>query len=90
MSKGRLAKALGFLGVESLEQNSFEIAHDDSKTWYITILPEGDYALWNNKETDPNLVMYFDTPDEVIEYLHRWKKENDPMDHLIIESMYKK
>lgn len=39
-------------------------------TWYITRLPDGRWAAWDDAEISLNRVKYFDTRQEAVEF-HR-------------------
>mgnify|MGYP001206596670 CR=1 FL=1 len=63
--------SMGFVSEEILlEQDSEIVVAEGDIHWYITRLPDGRYAAWDDAELSLDRVEYFDTREEAIEF-HR-------------------
>jgi len=66
-----LAKELGFASESVLLEDASEIAVVEGDIhWYITRLPDGRWAAWDDSELSPDRVSYFDTREEAVKF-HR-------------------
>jgi len=68
--KGALefAKALGFNTFEDLMAASESIVREGDIDWFITALPDGRWAAWDDAELSLDRVEYFDTREEAAEF----------------------
>lgn len=65
------AQHLGFATESVLLEDASEIAVVEGDIhWYITRLPDGRWAAWDDAEISLNRVKYFDTRQEAVEF-HR-------------------
>jgi len=62
------AEALGFDSYEKLMQASESIVSEGDIDWYITRLPDGRWAAWDDAELSLDRVEYFDTREEAAEF----------------------
>lgn len=70
MDELEFAEALGFDSYESLMQASESVVREGDIDWFITQLPDGRWAAWDDAELSLDRVEYFDTREEAIEF-HR-------------------
>lgn len=62
------AMALGFDDYEALCQASESIVSEGDVDWFVTRLPDGRWAAWEDAELSLDRVEYFDTREEAIEF----------------------
>jgi len=67
--KEKFAKGLGFGSYSELCEKS-EVVYEEpgDVTWYVTELPDGRWAAWDDAEISLHRVMYFATRDEAVAY----------------------
>ena len=70
MDELEFAEALGFESYEKLIQASESVVTEGDVDWYVTQLPDGRWAAWDDAELATDRVAYFDTREEAIRY-HR-------------------
>lgn len=70
MDELEFAEALGFDSYKSLMQASKSVVRVCDVDWFITQLPDGRWAAWDDAELALDRVAYFDTREEAIEF-HR-------------------
>jgi len=70
MDELEFAEALGFDTFEDLMAASESIVREGDIDWFITALPDGRWAAWDDAELAPDRVAYFDTREEA-EAFHR-------------------
>ena len=64
------AEALGFENYEALGHASKLIVAEGDVEWFVTQLPDGRWAAWDDTELSLDRVSYFGTREEAIRY-HR-------------------
>jgi len=64
MTEEEFAEALGFDSYESLMQASESVVREGDIDWFITALPDGRWAAWDDVELSLDRVEYFDTREE--------------------------
>lgn len=65
------ANVLGFVDYQSLcEKSEVVFEEEGDVTWYVTELPNGKWAAWDDAEVSVDRVALHDTYDEAVEY-HR-------------------
>lgn len=71
MNMEEFAQHLGFVSERVLLEDASEIAVVEGDiSWYITRLPDGRWAAWDDSELSPDRVSYFDTREEAVKF-HR-------------------
>ena len=71
MNMEELAKAFGFASERVLLEEASEIVVEEGDiTWYITRLPDGRWAAWDDAEISLDRVAYFATREEAVKF-HR-------------------
>lgn len=70
MTRDQFAQALGFSSYEVLMQASESVVTEGDVDWYVTQLPDGRWAAWDDAELSLSRVEYFATREEAIEF-HR-------------------
>src|SRR5690606_14203978 len=60
------AEALGFASYEDLVEESEVIFREGDIYWYVTCLPGGRWAAWDDAEISLDRVMYFNTRGEAV------------------------
>ena len=70
VSPDEFVQALGFKSYEALMQASESVVTEGDVDWYVTQLPDGRWAAWDDAELSLDRVAYFGTQDEAVEY-HR-------------------
>ena len=71
MNMEEFAQHLGFASGAVLLEDASEVAVAEGDiSWYITRLPDGRYAAWDDAELSLDRVEYFDTREEAVEF-HR-------------------
>jgi len=70
MDELEFAEALGFESYEKLIQASESVVTEGDVDWYVTQLPDGRWAAWDDAELALDRVAYFATREEAIEF-HR-------------------
>lgn len=71
MTMEEFAQHLGFATESVLLEDASEIAVVEGDIhWYITRLPDGRWAAWDDSELSPDRVSYFDTREEAVKF-HR-------------------
>src|SRR5690606_7841305 len=68
MGKLEFAEALGFDTFEDLMAASESIVQEGDIDWFITALPDGRWAAWDDVELSLDRVEYFDTREEAAEF----------------------
>lgn len=63
-SPDEFAQALGFDSYEALGAASEVIVSENDVDWFITQLPDGRWAAWDDSELSLDRVAYFDTREE--------------------------
>ena len=63
------ARTLGFADYSTLCEAS-EIVYEEPGdiTWYVTELPDGRWAAWDDAEISPHRVAYFDSRTEAVAF----------------------
>ncbi len=64
MTEQEFAELLGFDSYESLMEASESVAREGDIDWFITQLPDGRWAAWDDAELEWDRVEYFDTREE--------------------------
>jgi len=64
------AEALGFESYEALGQASESVVREGDVDWYVTQLPDGRWAAWDDAELSLDRVEFFATREEA-EAFHR-------------------
>lgn len=64
MTIDELATALGFDSREALYGASNDFAEESDVTWWVTGLPDGRWAAWDDSEIDLARVQMFDSESE--------------------------
>jgi len=64
MDESAFAEALGFDSYDSLMQASESVVREGDIDWFITQLPDGRWAAWDDAELSLDRVAYFDTREE--------------------------
>ena len=69
MNEKEFAKELGFTDYSDLCEKS-EVVYEEPGdiTWFITELPDGRWAAWDDAEISPHRVAYFDSRDEAVAF----------------------
>lgn len=62
------AEALGFGTFEDLMEASEAVIREGDIDWYVTKLPDGRWAAWDDAELSLDRVEYFDTREEAAEF----------------------
>jgi len=70
MAEETFARALGFDGWSQLMDASEHIVSEGDIDWWVTKLPDGRWAAWDDKELAADRVERFDTREEAIRF-HR-------------------
>lgn len=71
MTMDEFAKMLGFASESVLVEDASEVVVVEGDiTWYITRLPDGRYAAWDDAELSLDRVAYFATREEAVNF-HR-------------------
>jgi len=68
MTEEEFAEALGFDSYESLMQASESVVSEGYIDWYVTALPDGRWAAWDDAELSMDRVEFFDTREEAVEF----------------------
>lgn len=68
MNEQEFAEALGFESYEALMEASESVVREGDIDWFITLLPDGRWAVWDDAELSLDRVEYFDTREEAIEF----------------------
>jgi hypothetical protein len=66
--KEKFAKGLGFDSYSDLCENSVVIFEEGDVTWYVTELPSGRWAAWDDAEISLHRVMYFTSRTEAVSH----------------------
>jgi hypothetical protein len=69
MNEKEFAKGLGFTDYNDLCEKS-EIVYEEpgDVTWFVTELPDGRWAAWDDAEISLHRVAYFATRDEAVAF----------------------
>src|SRR5690606_13492041 len=62
------AEALGFESYEALRQASESVVTEGDVDWYVTQLPDGLWAAWDDSDLSLGRVAYFGTREEAVQY----------------------
>jgi len=68
MNRDKFAQMLGFADYEKLIQSSEPIIREGEINWYVTKLPSGQWAAWDEWELAEDRVMRFSTRGEAIAF----------------------
>lgn len=68
MTRDQFAQALGFSDFEVLVQASESVIKEGDIDWFITQLPDGRWAAWDDAELSLDRVMYFATRREAVAF----------------------
>lgn len=69
MTPDRFAQHLGYNTYEELMQHSEPAVYPNKDiTWYVTRLPNGLWAAWDDSELSPDRVAYLPNRDAAITY----------------------
>ena len=68
-SDDKFARKLGFGSYSELCEKS-EVVYEEpgDVTWFVTELPDGRWAAWDDVEISPHRAMYFDSRNEAVEF----------------------
>lgn len=64
----QFAQAFGFSDYEALMQNSEAVIREGDIDWFVTRLPDGRWAAWDDAELSLDRVMYFSTRGEAVAF----------------------
>lgn len=78
--RDRFARALGFADREALWGASESVITQGDIDWYVTELPYGRYAAWDDAEIALDRVRFFDTRDEAVAYHQEAAREEEEED----------
>lgn len=68
LSPDKFAAHLGFDNMEQLIQASEPIIYCGDATWYVTKLPNGGWAAWDDSELAADRVSFFGSRQDAINY----------------------
>ena len=68
MTQDQFAQMLGFADYEKLIQESEPVIREGDVTWYVTKLPDGRWAAWDEWELAEDRVMRLPTRGEAIAF----------------------
>jgi len=68
MTRDQFAQMLGFKDYETLIQDSESVIREGDIAWYITKLPCGHWAAWDEWELSVDRVVYFATRSEAVAF----------------------
>ena len=68
MTRDQFAQALGFYDYEALMQVSESVVTEGDVDWYVTALPCGHWAAWDDAELALDRVTYFATREEAVAF----------------------
>jgi len=68
MTRDQFAQLLGFSDYEALMSASEVVINEGEIGWYITKLPNGRWAAWDEWELSMDRVMRFDTRGEAVAF----------------------
>jgi len=68
MTHDRFAQALGYADWAALMQTSEPVISEGDISWYVTHLPDGHWATWDEAELSPDRVMRFASRGEAVAF----------------------
>ena len=68
MTRDQFAQVLGFSSYEALMQASEAIVTEGDIDWFITQLPDGRWAAWDDAELALDRVAHFATREAAVQY----------------------
>jgi len=68
MTRDQFAQVLGFSSYEVLMQASESVVTEGDVDWYVTQLPDGRWAAWDDAELAVDRVAYFATREAAVQY----------------------
>jgi len=68
MDELKFAEALGFDSYESLMQASKSVVREGDIDWFITQLPDGRWAAWDDTELSLDRMAFFPTREAAVQY----------------------
>jgi len=68
MTRDQFAQVLGFSSYEALMQASESVVTEGDVDWYVTQLPDGRWAAWDDAELAVDRVAYFATREAAVQY----------------------
>ena len=68
MNRDKFAQTLGFADYEKLIQESEVIINEGEAGWYVTKLPNGQWAAWDEWELAPDRVAFFNSRGQAIAF----------------------
>lgn len=68
MTRNEFAQALGFSSYEAFLRASESIIKEGDVDWFVTQLPNGRWAAWDDAELSLDRVMYFNTRGEAVAF----------------------
>lgn len=68
MARNQFAQALGSADYETLGRASESVISEGDVDWFVTQLPNGRWAAWDDAELTPDRVAYFDTREAAVQY----------------------
>lgn len=80
MTRDQFAQALGFSDFEVLVQESESVIKEGDVDWFVTQLPDGRWAAWDDAELSLDRVMYFAARGEAVAfhlgaYVEKYREE---------------
>lgn len=64
MDRSEFARALGFRDADALDEASESFDDEYGSASYITNLPDGRWAVWDEDDLAANRIMYYNTREE--------------------------
>lgn len=68
MTRDQFAQVLGFKDYETLIQASEPVIREGDVSWYVTKLPCGHWAAWDEWELSADRVSYFNSRAQAISF----------------------
>ena len=68
MAREEFAKGLGFASYEDLVEASEVVIREGDIDWYVTRLPSGRWAAWDDAELSLDRVEFFLTREAAVQY----------------------
>lgn len=69
MSPDEFAQHLGYANWNFMQQASEEVKTVNDVVWYITRLPDGRWAAWDDSKLSPDRIHNTDTREQAIEFI---------------------
>lgn len=73
--KNKFAQALGFNDWDALMDASVDSFDEGVYTWFLTQLPDGRWAIWDDAELAEDRVSFFATREEAEEFFASSRRE---------------